>query len=64
MAFAVSQKLSAGRAAARPSVASRRGAVKVFANARVDKCKKTDIIVSPSLLSCDFGKLGEEVRVH
>ena len=64
MAFAVSQSLSAaGRAAGRPRAASRRGAVKVFATSRVDKCKKTDIIVSPSLLSCDFGKLGEEVSV-
>lgn len=62
MAFAVSHKLAGSRTAGRPSVASRRGAVKVFATSRVDKCKKTDVIVSPSLLSCDFGKLGEEVK--
>lgn len=40
---------------------SRRSAVRVQATARVDKCKKTDIIVSPSILSADFAKLGDEV---
>lgn len=33
-----------------------------MATSRVDKSKKTDIIVSPSLLSADFSRLGEEVR--
>lgn len=46
----------------RPAASSRRSAVTVKATARVDKCKKTDIIVSPSILSADFAKLGEEVR--
>lgn len=42
--------------------ASRRAAVRVQATSRVDKCKKSDIIVSPSILSADFARLGEEVR--
>jgi hypothetical protein len=28
----------------------------------VDKCSKNDIIVSPSILSANFSKLGDEVR--
>nr|7B1W_A Chain A, Ribulose-phosphate 3-epimerase [Chlamydomonas reinhardtii]7B1W_B Chain B, Ribulose-phosphate 3-epimerase [Chlamydomonas reinhardtii]7B1W_C Chain C, Ribulose-phosphate 3-epimerase [Chlamydomonas reinhardtii]7B1W_D Chain D, Ribulose-phosphate 3-epimerase [Chlamydomonas reinhardtii]7B1W_E Chain E, Ribulose-phosphate 3-epimerase [Chlamydomonas reinhardtii]7B1W_F Chain F, Ribulose-phosphate 3-epimerase [Chlamydomonas reinhardtii]7B1W_G Chain G, Ribulose-phosphate 3-epimerase [Chlamydom len=34
----------------------------VQATSRVDKCKKSDIIVSPSILSADFSRLGDEVR--
>lgn len=31
------------------------------ASARVDKFSKSDIIVSPSILSANFAKLGEQV---
>ncbi|KAE8124006.1 hypothetical protein FH972_018918 [Carpinus fangiana] len=34
----------------------------VKATARVDKFSKTDIIVSPSILSANFAKLGEQVK--
>lgn len=34
----------------------------VKASARVDKYSKSDIIVSPSILSANFSKLGEQVR--
>lgn len=40
---------------------SRRTAVRVQATHRVDKFKKTDIIVCPSILSADFAQLGDEV---
>jgi ribulose-phosphate 3-epimerase len=33
----------------------------VKASARVDKFSKSDIIVSPSILSANFSKLGEQV---
>lgn len=45
----------------RPSATSRRSAVTVKATHRVDRSKKSDIIVSPSILSADFAKLGDEV---
>lgn len=32
------------------------------ASARVDKCDKKSVIVSPSILSANFAKLGEQVR--
>lgn len=32
------------------------------ASARVDKFSKSDIIVSPSILSANFAKLGDQVR--
>jgi ribulose-phosphate 3-epimerase len=32
------------------------------ATARVDKCDKKSVIVSPSILSANFAKLGEQVR--
>lgn len=41
---------------------SRRTSVRVQATHRVDKFKKTDIIVCPSILSADFAHLGDEVR--
>lgn len=59
MALASMKSLKASRLAVQRSS---RGALQVCANARVDKCKKTDIIVSPSILSANFSKLGEEVR--
>ena len=52
------QRLSANRSqqcAARRSVA-------VTASHRVDKFSKNDVIVSPSILSANFSKLGEQVR--
>jgi len=49
---------AAARSSARPAA---RRAVKVFATSRVDQFSENDIIVSPSILSADFAKLGEEV---
>jgi len=40
---------------------SERCSVKVQANARVDKCDKKSIIVSPSILSANFATLGADV---
>ena len=41
---------------------SRRKSISVVkASARVDKFSKSDIIVSPSILSANFAKLGEQV---
>uniref|UniRef100_M4D902 Ribulose-phosphate 3-epimerase n=1 Tax=Brassica campestris TaxID=3711 RepID=M4D902_BRACM len=40
----------------------RRGHGVVKATARVDKFSKSDIIVSPSILSANFAKLGEQVK--
>lgn len=40
---------------------SRGRTVKVAATSRVDKCSKNDIIVSPSILSANFSRLGEDV---
>lgn len=36
----------------------------VKASSRVDKFSKSDIIVSPSILSANFSKLGEQVCCH
>ncbi len=51
------------RAAARPQ---RCGAFRTLttATARVDKCDKKSVIVSPSILSANFAKLGEQARLH
>eukprot|EP00878_Enallax_costatus_P007630 GHUV01007989.1.p1 GENE.GHUV01007989.1~~GHUV01007989.1.p1 ORF type:complete len:294 (+),score=88.74 GHUV01007989.1:87-884(+) len=49
------------RASATRAVASRRTTVKVQATARVNQ-SKNDIIVSPSILSADFARLGEEIK--
>ncbi len=46
----------------RPQAASRKASVRVCANSRVDAFSKNDIIVSPSILSADFSRLGDEVR--
>ncbi|KAI8477419.1 MAG: ribulose phosphate-3-epimerase chloroplast precursor [Monoraphidium minutum] len=48
--------------AARAAPANRARSVRVAASSRVDKYSKNDIIVSPSILSADFSKLGDEVR--
>lgn len=58
MALAAKTQLRAASRAARPSA---RNAVKVCASHRVDRYSKNDIIVSPSILSANFSKLGEEV---
>jgi len=61
MAFATQLKgLTATRSAVRSGV-SRRSTVAVKATARVNQ-SKSDIIVSPSILSADFARLGEEVK--
>ena len=39
-----------------------RQSVRVSANAKVDACDKNSIIVSPSILSANFAKLGEEIQ--
>ncbi|XP_051115681.1 ribulose-phosphate 3-epimerase, chloroplastic [Andrographis paniculata] len=44
------------------SSSRRRSQVVVKASARVDKFSKSDIIVSPSILSANFAKLGEQVK--
>lgn len=54
--------LKFSRAAPAVRVSSRSRVVKVAASSRVDKCSKNDIIVSPSILSANFSKLGDEVR--
>jgi hypothetical protein len=58
MAFAMKSTLKAG---VRAQAASRRSTVAVAATSRVNQ-NKSDIIVSPSILSADFSKLGDEVR--
>lgn len=59
MALAASQLSQKAVRASRPAA---RRAVRVAATSRVDKYSKNDIIVSPSILSADFSKLGDEVR--
>lgn len=59
MAMLMRSKLSA---AAPRAPASRSRAVRVQASSRVDRYSKNDIIVSPSILSADFARLGEEVK--
>jgi ribulose-phosphate 3-epimerase len=53
---------SSARVGVRPAAASRRSTVRVAANARVDQHSKNDIMVSPSILSANFSKLGEEIK--
>ena len=36
---------------------------KVMATSRVDRCSKDEIMVAPSILSANFARLGEQVRV-
>lgn len=54
-------KLLGRSAAARPAVVSRK-ALRVQATSRVDRYSKNDIIVSPSILSADFARLGDEIK--
>lgn len=49
------------KAAAPKRTGALRASVLTQATARVDKCNKNDIIVSPSILSANFSKLGEQV---
>eukprot|EP00271_Cylindrocystis_brebissonii_P013297 TRINITY_DN33029_c0_g1_i1.p1 TRINITY_DN33029_c0_g1~~TRINITY_DN33029_c0_g1_i1.p1 ORF type:complete len:284 (-),score=70.84 TRINITY_DN33029_c0_g1_i1:849-1700(-) len=44
------------------SVSSRSPSLTIRATARVDKFSKSDIIVSPSILSADFAQLGAQVK--
>ena len=67
MAATLSSTASLARVnCARPARAGRRTAVKVCAgvNERVARSKKSDVIVSPSILSADFANLGAEVRTY
>ncbi|KAL6756967.1 ribulose phosphate-3-epimerase chloroplast precursor [Haematococcus lacustris] len=50
-----------GLKSSRAGTVSRRS-VRALATSRVDLSKKTDIIVSPSILSADFARLGEEIK--
>ncbi|KAL3513153.1 hypothetical protein ACH5RR_025870 [Cinchona calisaya] len=45
-----------------PTFTRRKSRTVVRASSRVDKFSKTDIIVSPSILSANFSKLGEQVK--
>ncbi|KAJ9524001.1 hypothetical protein QJQ45_022348 [Haematococcus lacustris] len=58
MALNMKQQLQ-GLKSSRAGTVSRRS-VRALATSRVDLSKKTDIIVSPSILSADFARLGEE----
>jgi hypothetical protein len=62
MALAASKNLALKKAA-RVQAKPARGAVRVMATSRVNQ-SKSDIIVSPSILSADFAKLGDEVSRH
>uniref|UniRef100_A0A0D3FEB9 ribulose-phosphate 3-epimerase n=1 Tax=Oryza barthii TaxID=65489 RepID=A0A0D3FEB9_9ORYZ len=57
--FASPRAASLGR---RLAFSSPRKAFRVRASSRVDKFSKNDIIVSPSILSANFSKLGEQVK--
>ncbi len=61
--MAASSKLLGRSATARPAAVSRK-ALRVQATSRVDRYSKNDIIVSPSILSADFARLGDEVRLN
>ena len=50
------------RVTAKPTTSSKRGALQVVANAKVDACDKNSVIVSPSILSANFATLGAEVE--
>lgn len=43
------------------SAKASRSSVKAQASSRVDKCDKNGVMVSPSILSANFSRLGEEV---
>jgi hypothetical protein len=60
--FTMSSMQGQQLASSRPLCRGRagRGSVRVMAN-RVDKFLKSDVIVSPSILSANFAKLGEQV---
>jgi ribulose-phosphate 3-epimerase len=54
--------LAGARVTAKRTAVSTKAAFRVSANARVDKCDKNSVIVSPSILSANFATLGAEVR--
>lgn len=60
--MALANMRSLKTAAAVRSAKPTRSVVRVQATHRVDQCKKSDIMVSPSILSADFARLGEEVK--
>ncbi|KAL8457475.1 hypothetical protein ACS0TY_035368 [Phlomoides rotata] len=68
---ALIQSISVGLIGQKPSLATpnsltsstrRKSRTVVKATSRVDKFSKSDIIVSPSILSANFAKLGEQVK--
>ncbi|KAK6123171.1 hypothetical protein DH2020_043073 [Rehmannia glutinosa] len=67
---ALVQSVSGGLRGQKPSLSTpnsltstrRKSRVVVKATSRVDKFSKSDIIVSPSILSANFSKLGEQVK--
>jgi len=63
----VAAMMSLKQLAARPSATcvrpNSRRSLKVAATSRVDSFSKNDIIVSPSILSADFARLGEEASI-
>ncbi|XP_073139582.1 ribulose-phosphate 3-epimerase, chloroplastic [Henckelia pumila] len=67
---ALVQSIGVGFIVRRPSVSSpnsltfirRKSRAVVKASSRVDKFSKSDIIVSPSILSANFSKLGEQIK--
>jgi len=54
--------LAGARVTAKRTAVNTKAAFRVSANARVDKCDKNSVIVSPSILSANFATLGAEVR--
>ncbi|ERN03753.1 ribulose-phosphate 3-epimerase, chloroplastic isoform X1 [Amborella trichopoda] len=56
------QGLKSKRASLCPNLVTSPRRFTVRASARVDKFSKSDIIVSPSILSANFSKLGEQVK--
>eukprot|EP01023_Acetabularia_acetabulum_P067891 TRINITY_DN9487_c0_g2_i3.p2 TRINITY_DN9487_c0_g2~~TRINITY_DN9487_c0_g2_i3.p2 ORF type:complete len:268 (-),score=59.65 TRINITY_DN9487_c0_g2_i3:237-1040(-) len=64
MALVLSSLTRIPRTIQRQALAGRALGSKVFALLanRVDGCKKTEIMVAPSILSADFSRLGEEIK--
>ena len=65
MAFTMQSANRVAPVATRRGAAPRRAAAfrtVTSASARVDKCDKKKIVVSPSILSANFSKLGEQAR--
>ena len=60
--FAASSLSARLAAPARRAPARNASRTVTTATARVDKCDKKKVMVSPSILSANFAKLGEQVR--